>query len=115
MRNLIARGAAAGVAAGILITLFAVVAFAAERGSRAPEARLVGVVNVNTATAEQLQLLPGIGPARAEAILEHRKLHKSFERVEDLVQVSGIGERALEKIRPHVAVSGKTTAKRLSE
>jgi competence protein ComEA len=86
----------------------------AEPRSSVPETRLVGVVNVNTATTEQLQLLPGIGPARATGILEHRKTHKGFKRVEDLTQVSGIGERALERIRPHISVAGKTTAKLLA-
>jgi competence protein ComEA len=114
MRKLIARGAATGVAAGLLMMLSSGLAAGAEPRSPAPETRLVGVVNVNTATVEQLQLLPGIGPARAAGILEHRKTHKSFKRVEDLTQVSGIGERALERIRPHVSVAGKTTAKLLA-
>lgn len=110
MRDLIARRAAAGVAAALLTMVSAGLASAAE-SDEAPGARLVGVVNVNTATAEQLQLLPGIGPARAAAILEHRALHEGFERVDDLMQVSGIGERALERMRPHVAVQGDTTAR----
>ncbi|MEE8314425.1 MAG: helix-hairpin-helix domain-containing protein [Myxococcota bacterium] len=112
MRNRIVRGAAAGAAAGLLMLLSGGFAGSAERASRQPETRLVGVVNVNTATAEQLQLLPGIGPARAAAILEFRKAGK-LKRVEELTEVSGIGEVALERIRPHVAVSGKTTARPL--
>ncbi len=72
---------------------------------------LSGVVNVNLATAEQLELLPGIGPARAEAIIVYRKKHGPFQKVEDLVEVSGIGDKALERIKPHCVVQGKTTAK----
>ena len=115
MRNLIARGVAAGAVAALLSLLSLSVAAAAEPRAAAPETRLVGVVNVNTATTEQLELLPGIGPARAAAILEHRKEHKGFKRVDDLTQVSGIGERALERIRSHVALKGKTTARLLVE
>ena len=114
MRNLMVRGVAAGAVAALLSLLSLDVAAAAERGA-APETRLVGVVNVNTATSEQLELLPGIGPARAAAILEHRKEHKGFKRVDDLTQVSGIGDRALERIRSHVALKGKTTARLLAE
>jgi comEA protein len=76
-----------------------------------PETRLVGVVNVNTATPEQLELLPGVGPVRARAIIEYRKAHGAFTRVEDLAQVSGIGPRALDRIRQHCSVKGKTTAR----
>jgi competence protein ComEA len=76
-----------------------------------PQTRLVGVVNVNSANGEQLQLLPGIGPARARAVIEHRKAQGPFKTIEDLSQVSGIGERALERIRPHCVLKGKTTAR----
>ncbi|MCP4007151.1 MAG: helix-hairpin-helix domain-containing protein [bacterium] len=73
--------------------------------------RVVGVVNVNTATPEQLGLLPGVGPARALAIVEQRKKQDGFKKLEDLTQIKGIGEKALEKIRPHAALEGKTTAR----
>lgn len=115
MRNLIVRGVAAGAVAVFLSLLSLEVAAAAEPRAAPPETRLVGVVNVNTASAEQLELLPGIGPARAAAILEYRKEHERFKRVEDLTQVSGIGERALERIRSHVALKGKTTARLFAE
>ncbi len=70
-----------------------------------------GVVNVNTASIEELQLLPGVGPARARAILEAREHLGGFKRVEDLLEVKGIGPVALEKLRPFVAVKGRTTAR----
>ena len=69
-----------------------------------------GVVNVNTASIEELQLLPGVGPARARAILEARERLGGFKKVEDLLEVKGIGPAALEKLRPFVAVKGRTTA-----
>jgi competence protein ComEA len=74
------------------------------------EPQLSGTVNVNTATAEQLQLLPGIGDARARAVIETRKRRGGFERVEDLLEVKGIGESSLEQLRPYVTVKGRTTA-----
>ena len=72
---------------------------------------LSGVVNVNLATAEQLELLPGVGPARASAIIAHRKQEGPFKRIDDLMQVSGIGEKALARMKAHCVLEGKTTAK----
>lgn len=68
-----------------------------------------GVVNVNTATAEELARLPGIGDSKARAILDYRKQRGAFKSVEQLREVKGIGDAALERIRPHVALEGKTT------
>ncbi|HTO55176.1 MAG TPA: helix-hairpin-helix domain-containing protein [Myxococcota bacterium] len=81
-----------------------------DSGARAPASSLIGVVNVNSATAEELSLLPGVGPAKAAAIIRYRTEHGAFKRVEDLSQVKGIGEKQVEKLRPHVALEGKTTA-----
>lgn len=75
------------------------------------EPPLTGKVNVNTASVEELQLLPGIGETRAQAIVVERKRRGGFKRVEDLLEVKGIGEASLERLRPHVVVQGKTTAK----
>jgi competence protein ComEA len=76
------------------------------------DAPLSGMVNVNTATAEELELLPGIGPSKAKAILEARRERGAFKSVEELEEVKGIGKGALERLRPFVTVSGKTTAER---
>ncbi len=78
----------------------------------AQESRVtVGVVNVNTANLDELQLLPGVGPTRAKAILAQRKSQGGFRRIEDLQDVKGIGEAMLKKLRPHVILSGRTTAR----
>ncbi len=61
-------------------------------------------VNVNTATQAELELLPGIGPALAQRIIEHRRLRGAFRRVEDLDAVKGIGPKMLERLRPLVSV-----------
>ncbi len=72
---------------------------------------LTGVVNVNTATLEELQLLPGVGEARARSIVAARKQRGGFKRVDDLLEVKGIGEAGLNRLRPHVTVQGRTTAR----
>lgn len=63
-----------------------------------------GLVNVNTAGVEELQALPGIGPALAEAIVEEREANGPFGTVEDLLRVGGIGEKKLEKLADGVAL-----------
>jgi competence protein ComEA len=60
-------------------------------------------VDLNVATAEQLQRLPGIGPKKAEAILALRQ-KRPFTRVTQLLEVRGIGKRTLDRLKPHVTV-----------
>ncbi|MFL2936283.1 MAG: helix-hairpin-helix domain-containing protein [Myxococcota bacterium] len=72
---------------------------------------IAGAVNINTASAEELQLLPGIGPVRAQAILAERKKRTRFNRIEDLADVKGVGESMLDTLRPHVVLVGPTTAR----
>lgn len=88
----------------ILLALMAVAA-SAVGADAAPS----GVVNINTASADELQYLPRVGPALAGRILEFREANGSFEAVDELVAVKGIGGTSLEKLRPFVTVSGKTT------
>lgn len=61
-------------------------------------------VNINQATKEELETLPGIGPAKAQAILDFREENGHFKEVEDLLQVNGIGEKTLENLQEHIAV-----------
>jgi competence protein ComEA len=65
---------------------------------------LQGPVDVNTATAEQLDVLPGVGPATAQAIVAEREAHGPFESVDDLDRVKGIGPSKLEQLRDLVTV-----------
>lgn len=61
-------------------------------------------VNLNTASSTELEGLPGIGPATASAILTHRDQIGTFESVDELIEVRGIGEAKLEQVRPLVTV-----------
>ena len=74
----------------------------------------VGVVNINTASAAELVLLPGVGVRRAAAIIATRQQRGGFERAEDLLDVEGIGAVMLEQMRSNVALKGSTTARRVS-
>jgi competence protein ComEA len=70
-----------------------------------------GTVNINDASAGELEELPGIGPAKARAIVEHRRGHP-FHKVDDLVRVKGIGRKTFGRLRPYITVVGPTTLKR---
>ena len=61
-------------------------------------------VNINTATVEELKTLPGIGPAKAQAIADYRKENGSFKSVEDLKKVKGIGEGIFGKLKDEATV-----------
>jgi competence protein ComEA len=68
-----------------------------------------GVVNLNTASVEELDRLPGVGPSRAQAIIALRTHLKHFERVEDVMRVKGIGRAMFRKLRPMLTLQGPTT------
>ena len=68
-----------------------------------------GVVNINTADAAQLQLLPRIGEKVAQRIVEYRSEHQAFRSIDDLAQIKGIGDRTLVLLTPYVALEGPTT------
>ncbi|MHC0035844.1 helix-hairpin-helix domain-containing protein [Pseudoneobacillus sp. C159] len=61
-------------------------------------------VNINKATENELETLPGIGPAKAKAIIEYRETNGVFKTIEDLKKISGIGEKTFEKLAPFISV-----------
>lgn len=61
-----------------------------------------GLIDVNRADAAILETLPGVGPVLAERIVAYREEHGRFETIEDLLDVSGVGERKLESLRPYL-------------
>ena len=87
----------------VLLMLLAVVAMAA-----IPAAAPAAVVNLNTATQAQLESLPGLGSKVAERILEYRQKNGAFKKVEDLMNVKGIGEKSFLKLKPLLTVTAKT-------
>ncbi len=68
-----------------------------------------GVVNINTASAEQLAYLPRVGPSLAGRIIQFREKNGRFKEPTDLLLVRGIGDSTFELLEPYVAVSGETS------
>ncbi|MBY0377634.1 MAG: helix-hairpin-helix domain-containing protein [Gammaproteobacteria bacterium] len=73
--------------------------------SAKPVASTAMVVNVNTATAAQLSSIKGLGPKKAQAIIDYRQEHGPFKQVEDLSQVTGISDKLLANIKPYITVN----------
>lgn len=99
----------------VIVTVFALLAVVVGLNLRAEakkSAELAGVVNINTATAEELMLLPGIGPSKANAIVGYREAQK-FDSNEDLMKVKGVGAKLFEGVQAYITVDGPTTAKRM--
>lgn len=70
----------------------------------AAQAGKAGKVNLNSATTEQLTSLPGIGPATAKLIIEYRAKSGKFNRIEEIMNIKGIGEKKFQKIKDRLAV-----------
>ena len=88
---------------GILLVVSLIAPLAASAAAGA------GSVNVNTASVEQLQMLPRIGPSVAQRILDYRKENGKFGSLDDLMLVRGIGESTFAQLKPYVSLSGDTT------
>jgi competence protein ComEA len=80
--------------------------------ARAEKTTLEGVVNLNTATPDELRLIPGVGPARVRNILAYRRAHP-FRTVDELARIKGIARKTIRRWRMHLAVSGPSTAQRV--
>ena len=76
---------------------------------RSGKKSVTGKLNLNTATVEELMLLPGVGPGKAERIVAFRGKHGPFKRIADLRKVKGFGYKTLKKLEPFLDVKGATT------
>jgi competence protein ComEA len=94
-----------------IITLALVIAAVstAAFADAAPSAVSSGVVNINSADATQLSLLPRVGAKAAERIIAYRTEHGPFKKTSDLMQVKGIGAKTYERMAQYLSVDGKTT------
>jgi len=68
-----------------------------------------GVVNINSAGASELMLLPRVGEKAAQRIIEYRTEHGPFRKTADLMQVKGFGAKTFEGVSPYISTEGKTT------
>lgn len=99
--NRINRFVAAALLAALVLTTGPAFAAAAPAGK----------VNLNTATVSQLEELPGIGPALAARIVDHRQKNGAFKSVEDVMAVKGIGEKNFAKIQSYLSVGAPAPTK----
>ena len=67
-------------------------------------------VDLNTATKEQLETVKGIGPSKAEAIIEYRKQHGPFKKVDDLNEIKGFGDKSVEALKGELTVGSAAKA-----
>ncbi len=95
-----------------VVAVVMVASFATTSSAWADKTMLEGVVNLNTATPEELRLIPGVGPARVRNILAYRRAHP-FRIVDDLARIKGIGRKTVRRWRMHLAVGGPSTAQRV--
>ena len=102
-RSILLRIAGVSLASWLLACLFSL-----DAAQKQPPAR---PINLNTATVDQLQQLPGIGPTTAQAIVKFREASGPLHRVEDLLAIHGISRNKLEKLRPYVTLKPPAKAR----
>jgi competence protein ComEA len=93
----------------VFLLLLSLVFFASALGEKKkPPAK---PININTATSEELQQVPGIGPVTAQKILQMRKTYGPFKSVDDLLAIRGLGQKRLDKMRKYLTVGKAATPK----
>jgi len=78
--------------------------------AEAKKPKLAGVLNINTASIEQLKLLPRVGPKMARRIVTFRK-KTPFKKPADIMKVRGIGKKTFAKMKPNITTKGKTNVR----
>jgi competence protein ComEA len=99
---------------GTIGRMAAVVLVAATLAAARVGAAETHLVNVNTASAVDLAAIKGIGPAKAQAIVEYREKNGGFKTIDDLKAVRGIGDKMVEQLRPQVTVGEADNASKVT-
>lgn len=105
MKNLMRKGLIFGVVLGFLFSIILVPQVQAEAKDSPNK------ININTASLAELQKLPRIGPEIAQRIIDFRKEHGKFKKIEEIMKVKGIGEKLFEGIKDQITVGEKTKTK----
>ena len=103
------RALFASLVIGLLVSLPAAPAAQGKAAAAAKDATAV-VVNLNTASPAQIEGLPGIGASTARRIIEYREKNGGFKKIEELMNVKGIGEKSFLKLKPLVTVGESKAA-----
>jgi competence protein ComEA len=92
----------------LLAILFA---FTCQSGICFSAEKVEGKININTASEEQIALVPGIGPKIAKEVVGYRTVNGNFKNIEDVKRVSGVGDKKFEKIKDYLTLEGDSTIK----
>ncbi len=98
------------IVAALLVLGVCSAALAQEPSSKSPAAQQGTTLNLNSATSAELEALPGIGKVTADRIIEYRQKSGGFKKVEDLMNVRGVGEKSFLKLKPLVSVAAPRAA-----
>jgi len=104
------------VAVLIVVGFALVPAFAQDAQPAQPKKpKIEGKININTATAEQIDMLPGLSKKKAQAVVDYRTANGKFKTLDDLAKVQGIKQKTIDRIKDYVIFEGETTLKRKTQ